>query len=305
MLVNKKAETGNTMIICTLAYLLILFVTPSAALAGSKYGASLWLTELLPTLLPFFIGIRMFQQSLPQIASRRGALLLGLLCGYPTGAAFVVYQYQRGLLPKHQAYFFLGFANNPSPMFILSFCGSYILHLSYADSVFLFLTIVLTSLLGSLIFSFLYKKRYGVVCAAPSSSSLFTSGKTATFSQYIDDAIEQSFLLITKIGGYVILFCIIGQIVGQFVSLQSASGITALGALEITSGISYLKQAPLSHSTKEILTAMLLCFGGLSAAAQTNSVLAKSGLSVFPYVINKFFNAFLAGAIVSLLLRLV
>ena len=190
-------------------------------------------------------------------------------------------------------------------MFILSFCGSYILHLSYADSVFLFLTIVLTSLLGSLIFSFLYKKRYGVVCAAPSSSSLFTSGKTATFSQYIDDAIEQSFLLITKIGGYVILFCIIGQIVGQFVSLQSASGITALGALEITSGISYLKQAPLSHSTKEILTAMLLCFGGLSAAAQTNSVLAKSGLSVFPYVINKFFNAFLAGAIVSLLLRLV
>ena len=107
------------MIICTLAYLLILFVTPSAALAGSKYGASLWLTELLPTLLPFFIGIRMFQQSLPQIASRRGALLLGLLCGYPTGAAFVVYQYQRGLLPKHQAYFFLGFANNESYVYFI------------------------------------------------------------------------------------------------------------------------------------------------------------------------------------------
>lgn len=293
------------MILCTLVYLVILFVTPSAALAGSKYGATLWLTELLPTLLPFFIGIRLFQQSLPQIASHRAALLLGLLCGYPTGAALVVYQYQKGCLPKHQAYFFLGFANNPSPMFILSFCGAYILHLSYIDSIFLFSITVLTSLLGSLLFSLLYKKCFGTITAAPSSSSLFSPSPAGTVSQCIDDAIMQSFILITKIGGYVILFSILGQILGQFVSLDSASGVAALGTLEITSGISYLKQATLSHSTKEVLTAMLLCFGGLSAAAQTNSVLTQSGLSIFPYVLNKFLNALLAGGIATLLLCLV
>ena len=53
----------------------------------------------------------------------------------------------------------------------------------------------------------------------------------------------------------------------------------------------------LIKSNKEELMAQL--------EPETNSVLAKSGLSVFPYVINKFLNALLAGAIVSLLLRLV
>lgn len=293
-----------TMIICALMFLAILFFCPTIAIAGSKYGATLWLAELLPTLLPFFIGIRLFQQSLPQIASRRGALLLGLLCGYPTGATLVAYQYGRGLLPKYQAYFFLGFANNPSPMFVLSFCGIYVLHLSYLDSLLLFGLTILTSLIGSLLFSLLYKKFSSAPTVLPPAAPVLSCRQTGTISQCIDDCILQSFVLITKIGGYVILFSILGQMLGQFLTLDAAPGISALGALEVTSGISYLKQASLSHTTKEVLTTMLLCFGGLSAAAQTNSVLSQSGLSIFPYIINKLLNAFLAGVIVSLLLRI-
>lgn len=292
------------MIICSLLFLTILFLCPSVALAGSKYGATLWLSELLPTLLPFFIGIRLFQQSLPQIASRRAALFLGLLCGYPTGATLVAYQYQHGFLPKYKAYFFLGFVNNPSPMFILSFCGSYILHLSYFGSLMLFLFTILTSLLGSFLFSLFYKKCIPNCNTPLSCSPLSSCRQTGTVSQCIDDCILQSFVLITKIGGYVIVFSILGQMMGQFLSLQTSSGILTLGALEVTSGISYLKQATLSHATKEVLTAMLLCFGGLSAVAQTNSVLSQSGLSIIPYVLNKLLNALLAGGIIVLLLRI-
>lgn len=291
------------MVLCSLLFLTILFVCPSAALTGSKYGATLWLSELLPTLLPFFIGIRLFQQSLPQIASRRGTLLLGLFCGYPTGATLVAYQYQHGLLPKHQAYFFLGFANNPSPMFILSFCGTYILHLSYLDSLLLFVFTILVSLLGSLLFSLLYKKCTSCHSVPPSLAPSPSICQTGTLSQCIDECILQSFVLITKIGGYVIIFSILGQMLGQFLSLDSTSGIATLGALEVTSGISYLKQATLPHTTKEALTVMLLCFGGLSAVAQTNSVLTQSGLSIIPYVLNKLLNALLAGGIIVLLLR--
>ena len=119
------------MIIGSIFFLAFLLLFPSAAIQGSKYGVTLWLTELLPTLLPFFIAIQLFQQSLPQIAARRGTLFLGLLCGYPTGATLVSYQYKLGLLSRDKVYFYLGFVNNPSPMFILSFCGNYILHLSY------------------------------------------------------------------------------------------------------------------------------------------------------------------------------
>lgn len=292
------------MIVCSLIFLAILLFCPSVALAGSKYGATLWLTELIPTLLPFFIGIRLFQESLPQIAARRGSLLLGLLCGYPTGATLVVYQYQHGLLSKPKAYFYLGFVNNPSPMFILSFCGTYVLQLTYLESLLLFALIILTSLSGSLIFSYLYKKIVPRSCLPLDSAPITSCRQTNTLSQCMDDCILQSFVLITKIGGYVIVFSILGQMLGQFISLNSSSGILSLGALEVTSGISYLKQAPLPHTTKEILTAMLLCFGGLSAVAQTNSILTQSGLSIIPYVLNKLFNSLFVGGIVVLLFRI-
>ena len=40
---------------------------------------------------------------------------------------------------------------------------------------------------------------------------------------------------------------------------------------------------------------MLLAFGGLSAAAQTGSVLTKSELSILPYILNKGINSLVAG----------
>ena len=291
------------MLVCSLVFLAILLFCPSVALTGSKYGAALWLTELIPTLLPFFIAIRLFQEGLPRIASRRCTLFLGLLCGYPAGAALVIYQYRKGLLPRHKTYFYLGFVNNPSPVFILSFCGTYVLHLNYQESLVLLATVILSSLLGSLTFHLIYKKVSRKASATPPPAIPSQKETDITFSQCIDDCILQSFILITKIGGYVIVFSILGQVLGKFVSLNTASGILSLGALEITSGISYLKQACLPHITKEILTVMLLCFGGLSAAAQTSSIVSQSGLSLIPYLCNKLWNAILGGSIICLLLR--
>lgn len=291
------------MIIGSIFFLAFLLLFPSAAIQGSKYGVTLWLTELLPTLLPFFIAIQLFQQSLPQIAARRGTLFLGLLCGYPTGATLVSYQYKLGLLSKDKVYFYLGFVNNPSPMFILSFCGNYILHLSYIESLFLLFIIFLSSFLGSFLFYVIYKKtKKESTLPVPMTPPLEPLQQNT--SQCIDHCILQSFLLITKVGGYVILFSIIGQIFSKVLSTHTFSGIFTLGVLEITSGISYLKQATFSYITKEILTVILLSFGGLSAVAQTNSVLSSSGIPLMPYVLNKCVNAILAGGIITILLSL-
>lgn len=98
------------------------------------------------------------------------------------------------------------------------------------------------------------------------------------------------------------LFSILGQILGQWISMDTVTGILSLGMLEITSGISYLKLAVFPHIVKEVLTVILLSFGGLSAIAQTNSVLTSSGLSILPYVLNRLLNAILAGGISLLIL---
>ncbi len=297
------------MIVCSLLFLVLLLFCPEAAIQGSKYGSALWLNELLPTLLPFFIGLRLFQLCLPKVASHPAFLLLGLLCGYPSGASLVADQYRQGLLKRPQAYFYLGFVNNPSPMFILSFCGFTILHMNLLSALFFFGIILFAGMAGSAIFRILLTllpKRH----KAPTSHSLVTpctspsAGEPAalTFSQKLDTIILDSFILVTKIGGYVILFSILGQFISLFLPPAGISGILCLGSMEITSGISYLQISALSLTTKKILTATLLAFGGLSAAAQTNSVLSQSGLSIFPYILNKIINAVIAGLLCCWLL---
>lgn len=298
------------MIFCSIIFLCLLLFCPEAALQGSKYGAALWLNELLPTLLPFFITLRLFQLCLPKVSSHPAFLLLGILCGYPTGASLVADQYKKGLLNHRRAYFYLGFVNNPSPMFILSFCSMTILHMSLPSSLLYFGCLVLSGLIGSLIFRCLMKllpekgdSPQKNQLQAPSLSDDTQPDKKTPLSRQLDAIILESFILVTKIGGYVILFSILGQFFCLFLSPSSISGILSLGSLEITSGISYLRISLLSCGTKKVLTAILLAFGGLSAAAQTSSVLSQSGLSLIPYVLNKIINAGIAGVLCYSLLH--
>lgn len=276
----------------SLIFLCLLLFFPEIALSGSQYGTTLWLTQLIPTLLPFFLAIRLFQNYLPRFANKRWVLLLGFLCGYPAGAGLVTAQYEKGLLSRTQAYFYLGFVNNPSPMFVLSFCGFSTLHLSGYRSFLLFLMVLLSSFLGSFLFSFLYNRFAPIPYFYPAKPS-----HRNTSISSLDEIIIDSFLVLIKIGGYVVIFSILGQFISTFCENSPFFTTLSSGVLEITTGISYLQNLSFSLETKKILTLMLLSFGGFSAAAQTNSILSKSELSILPYLINKGMNALVAIAL--------
>ena len=290
------------MIVISILFLCLLLFFPETALAGSKYGAALWITQLLPTLLPFFIAIRLFDSCLPRGTQSRIFLLTGILCGYPAGATLVANQYDKGLLSRKQAYFYLGFVNNPSPMFVLVFCGATILGTDSRQSALLFLFLILSSLAGSLLFLllasvphlpghtyFAYRNRTQPICITEGATTAADS-----LSGRLDRIILDSFLLLVKIGGYVIIFSIFGQFISRFPGSSPSARILCSGLLEITSGVSYLQAAAINFCTKKALMLAILSFGGLSAAAQTGSVLARSELSIFPYLMIKAGNSILA-----------
>lgn len=145
------------MIVGSLLFIGFLLFCPEAAISGSKYGCSLWICELIPTLLPFFIALNFFRLQLKKASEHPAFLLLGLLCGYPAGADLVSKQYEKGLLTTDKAYFYLGFVNNPSPMFIMGYCCSTILNVSTPKAILFFLTLVLSAFLGSFFVSSILK----------------------------------------------------------------------------------------------------------------------------------------------------
>ena len=95
------------MIVGSLLFIGFLLFCPEAAISGSKYGCSLWICELIPTLLPFFIALNFFRLQLKKASEHPAFLLLGLLCGYPAGADLVSKQYEKGLLTTDKAYYYL------------------------------------------------------------------------------------------------------------------------------------------------------------------------------------------------------
>lgn len=120
------------------AILLFLFLYPSQALTASRTGLHLWFDTLLPTLLPFMIlsGILIradlvrplvailspfFQKTLMLSPGGTYALFMGFLCGCPMGAKTVSDLLARGQLTLPEAQYLLGFCNNISPSFIITF----------------------------------------------------------------------------------------------------------------------------------------------------------------------------------------
>ena len=187
-------------------------------------------------------------------------------------------------------------------MFIMGYCCSTILNVSTPKAILFFLTLVLSAFLGSFFVSFILKiTGRNKNTFHGSSTQNACSLQKLSFSKLMDKIILDSFILITKIGGYVILFSIFACFLKMLLPTSSLFGIACLGSMEITTGMSYVETAPLSLQTKEVLSASILAFGGLCAAAQTSSVLSQSELPIFPYLINKLINAIIAGSLVYLL----
>ena len=99
----------------------------------------------------------------------------------------------------------------------------------------------------------------------------------------IDSSIMSGFEVITKVGGYIILFSILTEIILSIPVIPSLLKYLLVGICEITTGINTYACSTLPEQIKIILILSITSFGGLSGLAQTKSVFGESGLSIRTY----------------------
>lgn len=98
-----------------------------------------------------------------------------------------------------------------------------------------------------------------------------------------------------------VLFSVLAEMTACLPFLPEKTAALLGGMLEITSGISgVVKTFPLKTAYQFLIP--LTAFGGLSAMAQTSSVLKGSGLSLKKYVFSKVVTAALTFLFVSFFL---
>ncbi len=274
---------------------LLILLFPTISLTASKTGLLLWFDTILPTLLPFLVisqlilktsCIEFIKKFLGPVFSRifhcseAGAFcaICGFLCGYPVGARLIALQMQDHMIDTEEGQYLLSFCNNISPMFCISYG---ILHAIGSEQTFMYLLIIYGS---ALLFGFFTRPaktvpaKFTAKKQTPSAKNIF---------QLIDVCIIDSFFILIKLCGYLILFSIISHGLLQVLpdkNMYLNAVITSL--LEITGGLSHIATLP-SGMVRSALGVTALTFGGLCCVLQTSSVISDTKLSLRKYILHK------------------
>lgn len=280
--------------------LFLLLTHPVLSLEGARSGLLLWYQTVLPTLLPFMIcsnvivalnGIRLMTAPLRPVFGRilrlsdNGCYVLvsGLLCGYPMGAKTCSEFVSQGKIPPDEGRYLLSISNHPSPMFLLGYMAS-LMDPSIP------VPVILASIYLPIIpLAFWSQAVYDIRGLSQSEA-----GKIQPHLSF-DQSMMNSFEVMIKIGGYIMLFSILARFISQLHFLSPQVQALILAVVEITTGIQAV-----THTFHGISQGLFLCFtavfGGICGLFQTKSVLTDRRLPLSHYLVWKLLHAFLSMA---------
>lgn len=288
---NSKARDLAGTLLAVLGLGVLLWRAPQAALAA-KDGVALCLTVVIPSLFPFLVMSRLVLQTGFERACRRilgplmepafhlprqgaSALVLGLLGGYPVGAAAAASLHTDGQLTRQQAEELLGFCSNAGPAFFFGMLGG--IFRSEKTAAILYGIHVVSALLTGLILQAGRKRGSRVpqrfFPVQKSTASIYESAKTMCL-----------------ICAYIILFRVVCSILGSFLPDVPALRVGLMGLLEMTGGCCALPELG-APGLRYCLASGFSAFGGLCVFMQTRSVLDGSGLRGSQYLTGKAIQA--------------
>jgi hypothetical protein len=278
--------------ICFLVYFLW---NPSAAIAASARGLTLWFTQLLPTLLPFSVLSYVVLASGLLSCGKRGisregyVLLCGFLFGFPIGSKLASDLYRKGELSRKNATILCCFANNLSPAYV---------------------TAALGQILGLPVSGRLYFLLYGIplflcllslhLCGEAVPRHKKTASGFHLDMQIVDAGIINGFETLIKICGYIMLFSLLSEMLKTVVS--DRAGLLLIGCTEVTNGIAALAQANPGDTITCMYALFFLSLNGVSGFFQTASLLSGTDLSLRRYALGKLLTVGLIMAAAAILL---
>ena len=270
---------------CLAAAILCLLLWQGTATAQAvREGLSLCARSVIPALFPFMVVVRFSVGcGLGDILPPASAVaVIGLLSGYPMGAAAVEQFYRSGRLSRQQAAGLLCCCNQAGPAFILNYLGQTVFG-SLRTGLFLW-GIHLFSALVMGIFFFPPSK---AVSALPAARCSPASALVA--------AVTQSVSAMARVCGYVVLFSVVTGLLRHF----GMDAPLLLGALELTCGAGALPRTGAGF----VAAAALLGWGGAAVHCQAAAVLAETDLPLGRYVAAKALQGGISAVLAALAVR--
>ena len=304
-------------LISALCALFVMTFASRQVIDCCRYGLSLCLDLILPSLLPFFlISTLLGRLGLPSLlgqylapaaarlfrVSGQGAtaLFVGLTGGYPMGAAYIAELIRDGILPESEGERLLGFCNNSGPSFLVGAIGAGVFG-SARIGLRLYGVHILAALLTGLL---LRGRGPGGMGTVPDR---LPAESATDLSRLLPDAVQQTVSSLLNVCGFVVCFSVFtglleaSGLIGSLTRLLGADSpahaqmLRALltGFWELGSGIGALRglaPTPLNLAA----AAALAGWGGISVHFQTLAVLSDTGIKGALHTAGRLIHAILS-----------
>lgn len=252
-------------------------------------------TSVIPALFPFFVCMQLLlslgaakklSSLLYPITKKVFSLsesgtevwIMGLLGGYPSGAAAVKLHYESGRISSSEAGRLCLFCNHASPAMLLLIGGVGVFgEIKYG------VLLLAAHWLGSMLIGIWTRKD---VPFSKNSENIRSIPFSAAFSESVKNAVS----MILQICGFITVFRIV-------IAFLPHGAEPFWGVLELTSGVISLKQISLARLPKLMLCAFYFGFGGLCAAAQVYA--AADGIVPGNYLPYKLLHGLLSAVSVG------
>ncbi|MBD5532250.1 MAG: hypothetical protein HDQ98_08620 [Lachnospiraceae bacterium] len=295
-----------------LLFIVLLLVSSKTALSLATLGLTLWLENMVPTLLPFMIlsgiltGLKLqellcrplrgcFGRLFHTTSNGAYCIIMGFLCGFPMGAFCVADLYQKGQLSKEESVRLIPFCNNIGPVYFYSFAVPL---LGLQAPSYQTLPLLTFGMYGiPLLYGVFSRAAVKPSPAVP--ASLIQSEKTEpSLFAVMDEAISHAGKSMLRLCGYMILFNILMLPLYSLQVNGFYSGILH-SVFEISGGIrvlqGYLILMPEKRMLLQLLMLTALSFGGFCCAGQSECFLHAVSLSPGAYLLRRLLIAMLAG----------
>ncbi|MFC5648336.1 sporulation integral membrane protein YlbJ [Paenibacillus solisilvae] len=338
-----------------ISILLILF--PAAGLESSLRGLAIWWQVLFPALFPFFfisellLGFGIvhffgtlldpFMRPLFGLPGSGGFVVtMGYASGYPVGARLTAQLWEQKLVTRAEGERLVAFTTTSDPIFLIG-----------AVSVGFFHNVALAPVLaaahygGGIIVGLLmrFHDRGAAATESPSHHKQPTGNKAAharrksrisealramhrarlldgrTTGALLQDAVQAALRLMIVVGGLVVVFSVIMELLKQAGAIGVLSEAIRLvlsiihvppalsdavvnGLFEVTLGARAAGAAAGSGLIHQAaIAAFVLSWGGLSVHAQIASLLSRTDLRYRPFFIARLVHGFIAAGLIYLL----
>lgn len=267
-----------------LTFVLFVFLTNSSLVINAvNQGISVFVKNVLPSLMPFFILSDIllnynYFDNLKRVFKFKYAnfLIVSMISGLPSNAKYLNDMIKNSSISANDASRVLAFSFFPNPMFVIGTVG-----MLFNNKVYPVIVLVILYFSSFIVYLINYKSL---------EDKDFVSDKSKVeFFTLLKSSIQNSFSTLLVILGVIVVFTIVISIIKYYLSVNQGV-ITVINViLELTTGVKSISvlNAPLVY--KYTLLAFGLSISGMSVIMQAFGIMSGSKLDYKEFIKNKVF----------------